>query len=227
MPELCRLASTPRTPGAKVRVAELAARQWGVVTSGAARGEWSGSGRHLALAGREAAAPGPSRCVCRRSSLPGNGGEYWRRPCSTPAQARPEPCDRGVVVRNAAQPSRPACTSAPPADAGRCGACACTREEPAARVAQAPSPYPPCPDPPGHRGRRALHGAAPRAGRGRVPAPRDAGRGRGRARPRQARQRGAARRARLPPAPAGPHQEPDGGEVRAALRAPLALPHPQ
>ncbi len=32
MPELCPLACTPRTSGAKVRVAELAARQWGVVT---------------------------------------------------------------------------------------------------------------------------------------------------------------------------------------------------
>jgi very-short-patch-repair endonuclease len=32
MPERCRLACTPRTRGAKVRVAELAERQWGVVT---------------------------------------------------------------------------------------------------------------------------------------------------------------------------------------------------
>ena len=32
MPELCPLTCTPRTRGAKVRVAELAERQWGVVT---------------------------------------------------------------------------------------------------------------------------------------------------------------------------------------------------
>jgi predicted transcriptional regulator of viral defense system len=32
MAEPCHFASTPRTPGAKVRVAELAERQWGVVT---------------------------------------------------------------------------------------------------------------------------------------------------------------------------------------------------